>query len=262
MPFPNLSRSYRGLFGLLLSLLILAVIGLVGVVISNQVRSGQYISEGKIAVTGLGEKYVKPDLALVSFSVKTEKGTVRAAIEENAQAMNEVIQGITDLGIASKDLQSINFNLNPRYEWQDERGIAIYPPSRKRVLVSYEVSQTLQVKIRDLAQIGEVIDEATKAGANEVSSLQLTIEHPEEIEKEARLQAVEQAKEEAQALANQLGCHLGALVEVRFSLTAPSLTRVKALYLESSAAGGGSTPQIEAGENLIQVTAYLTYQIN
>ena len=96
MPFPNLSRSHRGLFGLLLSLLVLAVIGLVGVVISNQVRSGQYISEGKIAVTGLGEEYVKPDLALVSFSVKTEKETVRAAIEENAQAMNEVIQGITD----------------------------------------------------------------------------------------------------------------------------------------------------------------------
>ena len=261
MPFPNLSRSHRGLFGLLLSLLVLAVIGLVGVVISNQVRSGQYISEGKIAVTGLGEEYVKPDLALVSFSVKTEKETVRAAIEENAQLMNEVIQKITDLGIASKDLQSIDFNLNPRYEWQDGDEIGIYP-SGKRILVGYDVSQTLQVKIRDLAQIGEVIDEATKAGANEVSSLGLTVEHPEEIEKEVRLQAVEQAKEEAQALANQLGCHLGALVEVQFSSAAPSLARVKALSLESSAAGGGSAPQIEAGENLIQVTAYLTYQID
>ncbi len=262
MSFPNLSRSRKGLFSFLLSLLILAVIGLVGVVISNQVKTGQYISEGRITVTGLGEKYVRPDLALVSFSVKTEKETVREAIEENTQAMNEVIQRITDLGIASKDLQSIGFNLNPRYEWQDEKGTAIYPPSGKRVLVGYEVDQTLQVKIRDLVQIGEVIDGATKAGANEVSSLELTVEHPEEIEKEVRLQAVEQAKEEAQALANQLGCRLGELVEVQFNLATPPSAFSKTLSLESSAAGGGSAPQIEAGENLIQVTAYLTYQID
>jgi uncharacterized protein len=263
--FHNFANSHRRVFGFLLSLLIVALLGLVGVVIANQLKAGQYISEGEITVSGLGERYVQPDLALVNFTVTTEEKTVRQAMEENAEDMNNVIQAIDDLGIAKKDIQTTNFNLSPRYEWhRDEEEKEIYS-SGERVLVSYEVTQTLQVKVRDLSEIGEVIDGATSAGANQVNRFELTVEHPEEIREEIRLQAVEKAKESAKELASQLGSHLGKLIEVRFNSEIPPLVWEKNLYADFEVAmggGGAPEPQIETGENLIQETAYLTYKIN
>lgn len=261
MDYKNISQFQKVSFGFLLIILILAVTALTGVVLSNQIKAGRYIGQEaanshQITVSGIGKKYVKPDLALINFSVVTDKATVSEAMEENTQKMNEVIKSLENLKVTSKDIQTTNFDLHPRYEWRDKDKIF---PSGRRVLVGYEVNQTLQVKVRDLSKVGAVIDQASQAGANQIGSFQLTFDHPEELEAQVRLQAIRRARQNAQSLANQLGVHLGKVINVSFGGTIPQPLRMSGVLYKAEA---GESPQIQTGQNLIQVTAHITYQID
>ena len=132
-----------GLIGLLNLFLIVLIIS-TAVGIQNQIKEGRYIGQeieakNTITVSDTGEIYAKPDLALISFSVKTEAKTVSEAMSENTKKMNAVIEFIKGEGVEEKDLKTTSFNIYPRYEWR-EVGIPPYPSTGKRVLVGYEVS--------------------------------------------------------------------------------------------------------------------------
>jgi len=149
-------------------------------------------SENVITVSATSEVYAKPDLALTTFSVISEAKTVGAAMQDNTTKMNAVTTFVKSQGVEDKDIKTTNFNISPRYEWREKTG--------ERVLVGYEVSQSLQVKMRDLAKIGDIIQGATEAGANQVSDLQFTIDNEDALKEEARGKAIEEAKTKAGSL--------------------------------------------------------------
>lgn len=227
----------------------------VGVDINNKVKKG----ENTISVTGTGEVYAAPDLALTSFSVVTEADTVNEALAENAAKMNAVIAFVKGEGLADKDVKTTGFNIYPRYEWY-EAGTCWPPcPSGKRVLVGYEVRQTLQVKIRDMAKIGDIVQGATKEGANQVNDLRFTIEDEDELKNQARESAIEKAKSKAKTLASQLDMSLGKVVGFNEGGVVPRYDY--AMEEAMVGIGGGGEVQIETGENKITVTVTITYEI-
>lgn len=233
-----------------------------GVGIQNKIKEGRYIGQeieakNTITVSATGEVYAKPDLALTTFSVITEKKTVAEAMSENTNKMNAVINFLKDQGIEDKDLKTTSFNIYPRYEWQEKSEVPPYPQGR-RVLVGYEVHQSLEVKIRDLDKVGEIIQGATEAGANQIGNLQFTIDQQDEFQKQAREQAIEEAKTKAQELASQLGVRL-----VRISNFSENDITPRYYGLEKAVAmGGEEEAQVESGENKIEVTVRITYEIN
>lgn len=254
---------FVGLIAVLTVFLAVLVIS-TGVDIQNKIKQGKYIgkeieTKNTITVSATSEVYAKPDLGLISFSVTNEAKTVAAAINENTKKMNAVIESMKAQGIETKDLKTTNFNIYPRYEWQ-RVGIPPYPEG-KRVLVGYEVSQSLEVKIRDMAKIGDVIQAATDAGANQVGNLQFTIDNEDELKKQARGQAIDEAKTKAQELATQLGVKLVRIVNFSESGETPPIPRFYGLE-EGIGMGGEEAPQIETGENKITVTVSITYEIN
>jgi hypothetical protein len=231
--------------------------------VQNKLKEGRYIgqdieSKHNITVSGEGEVYVKPDLALTTLSVVIERETVEEAMEESTEKMNEVINFVKEKGIEEKDLKTTNFSIYPRYEWHKES--SIYPEG-KRVLAGYEVQQSLQVKIRDMDLIGEILEGATENGANEVGSLQFTVEDEDEAKKEARGKAIEKAKEKAQSIASQLGVDLVRITNFGESVYSPMYSMNKSVVLEDEA-GSAPSPQIETGENRITATISITYEIN
>ncbi len=255
------SHWQKRLLGSFCLLFVLALISLVGIVFVNQIKAGKYIgqdwqNQNTITVSGQGKLYAKPDLIIVNLSVKTEKKTPGEAMQENTKKMNNIIQKMRGLNILEKDIQTTNFSLYPRYEWRSKE---IFPPTGKRVLAGYEIDQTIKVKVRKLDQISDVINTASKNGANQIGDLQLTIENPEKIKAETRLQAIQQAKVQARSLAQALGVHLGKIVDVQFDnqMPRPMMSKVMGSAMEGSTAG----PQIATGQNLIQTTAKITYQI-
>ena len=256
----------KKIFFFILSLFIFVLTVFVAVKIQNEIRIGRYIGQdielkNTISITETGEVFAKPDLGIISFSVTNEAKTVDQAMTENTEKMNKVIEAVKDNGVEKKDIKTINFSIYPRYEWERSE-IMIYSPSGERYLAGYEITQTIQVKIRDLAKIGDIVQAAADAGANQVGSLSFTIDDEDEVKKEAREQAIDKAKEKAREITRGLGVNLGKVVSFTESGYYPYYPVYD--YAESAVAigKGEETPQIEAGENRITVTVTVTYEIN
>ena len=228
--------------------------------IQNKIKEGRYIGQeietkNTLVVSGRGEVYGQPDLALISFAVVSEAKTVAEAMSQNSQKMNAVIAFVKNQGVEDKDLKTTTFSLRPRYEWREEN------ISSQRQLVGYEARQELEVKMRAMDKIGGLIEGAAAAGANQIGDLQFTIDNREELERKAREEAVKDAKDRAKELASLLEVNLVRITNFNEESQAP-----RSYALESLAvADMGKTaeaPQIETGENKIEITVSITYEIN
>jgi len=262
MDFQELQfKNLKFVFGILAILFLAVVTVWFGVGALNKLKENRFIGKeaevkNTISVSGTGEIWAKPDLALIDFSVVGEKKTVIEAMAENTKKMNSVIEAIKSQGVEEKDLKTTNFSISPRYEWYEKSEIY---PAGKRVLVGYEVNQTLQVKIRDLTKIGNIIQVATKAGANQVGDLQFTIDKQDELKSQARKEAIEKAKVMAKEIAGQLGVKLVKITNFSENATAPI---PYPYFMERAMGGGAETPQIQTGENKIEVQVSITYEID
>ncbi len=233
--------------------------------ISNKIKQGRYIGQdielrNNISVSATGEVYTKPDLALTSFSVVSEAKTVAAALNDNTQKMNAVNSFVKSQGVEDKDLKTTGFNISPRYEYQKQVGCVFNCPS-ERVLVGYEVRQSLQVKIRDMGKIGQIIEGAANAGANQVGNLQFTVDDQDELKKQAREKAINEAKAKAKELSSQLGVSLIRITNFSEGSASPRFMTFDVAD-EAMGMGGVEAPKIETGENKITVTVTITYEIN
>ena len=234
----------------------------------NKIQEQKYIgwdveSSNTITISGTGEIYAKPDLALTTFSVVSNAKTVADALADNVQKMNAITDFLKGQNIQDKDLKTVNFSLNPAYEWirEPNEDSAIYP-NGKRVLVGYEVNQSLQVKIRDLERIGQIIEGATASGANQAGDLQFTIDQEEELQNQAREQAIEKAKIKAKELASQLGVKLVRVANFSENGYLPYYSYAKTVSAEASGAMLDAAPSISTGENKIESIVSITYVID
>jgi hypothetical protein len=248
----------------LISGLLAMLIIWVGILAVNEFKESRFIGAGitaqnTISVQGKGEVLATPDLALVNVTVANEARTIKAAQDENTRRANQVLAFLKEQGIDEKDIKTVGYNVNPRYEFRKEAGI--FPsPSGRRVLVGYEVTSSLLIKIRDFDKIGLILDGAVSAGANRVGSLRFSIEDDEALEREARQKAIGEAQAKAQELAQDLGVSLVRLV--RFNESGrpyPVLFAEQAV--KAGVGGGAETPVIEPGQNEITVIVNLTYEI-
>lgn len=228
--------------------------------INNKIKEGRYIgqeveSKNTITVSDKSEVYAKPDLATTDFSVITEAKTVTEALTQNSEKMNKIINFVKRQGVDEVDLKTTNFNIYPRYEYEK-----ITYPTGKRILAGYEIQQTLQVKIRDLSKISSILQGVADAGANQIGDLQFTIDKQDEFKQQARNQAIKKAKEKAEDLAKQLGVHLVRITDFSEGTNEPYVYRE--LTADAKSFGGGEMPQIETGQNKIEITVSITYEIN
>ena len=113
-----------------------------------------------------------------------------------------------------------------------------------------------------MEKIGDIIQGATDAGANQIGDLQFIVDKEDEFKKQAREEAIKKAKEKAKELASQLGVDLVRITNFSESGETPRL-----MYYEATAksvGGGGEmpAPSIQTGENKISVSVSITYEIN
>lgn len=208
-----------------------------------------------IHVIGAGVVTVSPDLATLHMGVEARADTVEEARSEAASAMDAVKAALEAYGIAETDIQTRHFSIHPEYVWRDmtdrERG-----HYREQVLVGYRVTNTVEVKVRHLDQVGEIIDDAARAGGDaiRVNHVSFTVEDPAQYERQAREAAVKEARAKAQDMASWAGESLGSLMQLE-EAGAPSPVRVDMAaerFLAEDAAAP-ATP-ISPGELEVRVT--------
>jgi uncharacterized protein YggE len=162
-----------------------------------------------IWVTGEGVISLEPDLALLNVGVEATGKTVKEARDSAARAMDAIMAALHARGIEDRDVQTQYFNIYPQYEYvQDTRGVG------KQILVGYTVSNTVSVKVRKLADVGNVIDDVAQAGgdATRVNGISFTVENPKPFENELRAMAVKDAMAKAQQFGSLTGVTVGKLV--------------------------------------------------
>jgi len=214
--------------------------------------NGNYARE--ISVDAEGKAYVLPDVAEITLGVTTEAKTSDVAIADNTKKMNAVIEAIAKFNIEKKDIQTTGYYLNTRYNWTESQG---------SVQDGYTLNQTILVKVRDFAKVGDILAATTKAGANVVSGVNFTNDDLEKAKTEARAIAIEKAKEKAKAIAEQAGLKIGKMVNYYEYMTSPYDYYGKGgMYM---AEGGGvsesAAPVIEPGQKEVALTVTLTYKL-
>lgn len=248
------------------ALLLISAIAWVCVDTGNNIKSGKYIgkpleAKNTITVSDTGEIYAKPDLAITTFSVISNAKTVAKAMSDNTAKMNAVTDFLKKQDIKDADMKTTNFSIYPQYEWI--KSTELYP-SGKQVLSGYEVQQSLEVKIRNMEKIGDIIQGATDAGSNQVGNLQFAIDKKDDLTAQAREEAIKKAKDKAKELASQLGVSLVRISNFSENSSSP---RIYDSYLMKEAYSGGGSEEIPAaniqtGENKISVSVSITYEIN
>ena len=203
-----------------------------------------------ISVSGTGDASGAPDLALLDLGVSAEGKTVKEARDTAATAMNDVSGAIKGDGVADKDVQTRQFSIEPEYQY----------PDGKQELIGFRVTNIVEVKVRDLDRVGQVIDDVAKAGGDvvQVQSLSFTIEKPEDLRAQAREEAMADAQARAEGLAELAGVKLGKPISVTESAGVPPTAFREAA--PTSQGAGGATP-IQAGELEVSVTVDVLFAI-
>lgn len=206
----------------------------------------------RIIVTGEGEKTVAPDLALLSLSVMREAKTAREALDANNDAMAAVIAAMKAAGIEDRDLQTSGIQITPRYNFNNRPD-----GSQEAELIAYQVTNTLSVRVRDLAKAGDILDKSVSLGVNQGGGINFTNDDPSAVLTEARKLAVQDAIAKAKVLSEAAGVKLGRVLEIADQSFQPRpMPMAKSVAFDSARA-----VPIQAGENSYNVQVNVTFEI-
>ncbi len=241
-------------------LIIASIIALiVGWAIYNVIKSES--SNNTFVVNGEGKVYAKPDVAVVDMSIINQNVDVEKVQAENDEKTQRVINFLKESGVDEKDIKTLQYNLQPEYDYNwcrdaSSQYISYCPPK----LVDYILTQSIEVKIRDLNNVGKIIGKLTDVGVNQISSINFVIDEDDVYKSEARKEAVLDAQKRANDIAQTAGIKLGRIITISESpvdnvYPAANYAQREALKDLSSAS------PIEIGSNEINASVSLVYEI-
>ena len=217
------------------------------------------IVKNVIAVNGTGDVLAKPDIATFSFGAEMIGETVASAQKVVSDRINKSIDILKKAGVDEKDIKTIGYNIYPHYESTTRPCTQYACPQGEQKLTGYQVTQTLEVKVRDTAKAGEILGSLGTAEITNVSGINFTIDKPEDLQAEAEAKAIADAKSKAQKLAKSLGVHLGKVVSFSDSSSPTPIYMFNTKAMDS--APGAPVPQIPVGQNTITSNVSVTYEI-
>lgn len=172
-----------------------------------------------------------PDLAIVTGGVMTAAPTATEALRQNSEQMQRVIAAVRRAGIAERDVQTVGVNLNAQYDYQGRRDGQ--PPR----FIGYQASNSVQLRVKDIARLGPILDSLVESGANQINGPTFTLENPDELLAQARLKTVAKAQTSANAYARTAGFRSARLIGI------------------DEAGSGGGDPIIVTGARSMNIAA-------
>jgi hypothetical protein len=159
-----------------------------------------------LSVNGIGRVAVVPNMATINVGVYSEAEVVTDALEANSAQANAISQVLQKMGVEEKDIQTSNFNIYPNDRWN---------PMTGEVEGRYfAVENTVNVTVRDLSTLGEVLNAVVEAGANSIYGISFNVDDRSAAIAEARDLAIVDAKVKAEAIAASAGVKLGEIISI------------------------------------------------
>lgn len=250
-----MDRSKQNLFNVLsLVGIIVAIFLVVGLVILGSWKS-YFVPARTITVSAQGMTVATPDEALVDFSVVTQGSNPQTLSDNNNSKMSAVMQFVSSQGIASSDIATTGYDLEPNYQYDKNTGT--------NYITGYTLTQTVEVKVRDLTKVAGVLGGLAPLGVNQIGGVNFTFQNPNEFVAIARGDALTNAQTEAAQMAAQTGASLGEVVTVTESSNVPSPLPVYAMSAGGAGAMSAPTmPSIAPGTENVTDEVTVTYQLN
>jgi uncharacterized protein len=227
-----------------------------------------------ITVNGTGQATLPPDIANITFTVEQTAASVASAQAAVTKQANAAIAYVAAQGVASADVTTLSYNINPQYS-------TVYPPpcgpgtacpviyntpaqvenSGTPTITGYQVAETVQVTVRNLANVGTLLSGLGSQGVQSVSGPDFALEDPSQGPDAARAAAITNAEQQAQILATQLGVHLGRIVDFSDNDSGGAVYPM-AFNASAGAASAPAAPNVPAGQNTYSDTVSITYSIH
>lgn len=214
-----------------------------------------------IEVQGVGTVMATPDIARISFGHREEAGELALAQQNLESVISSALDELAKSGIEEKDISQQNYNSYPRYEYRNNCvGVRC---DGDRELVAYEVGQTIEVVVRDIEQAGEIVALLGNTGVTELSGPFFEIEDMSVYEQEARGLAIENARQEADVLAKDLGVRLGKMVDFYENIYGgfPEPYMMRSSDMAVAEMGELKEVSVPVGEDEIQIQVTLVFKI-
>jgi uncharacterized protein YggE len=203
-----------------------------------------------MSVNGIGRVTVVPDIATINVGVRTEADVVTDALDGNTAQANAIARVLKQMGIEDKDIQTSNFNIYP-----SER----YDPMTGQVEGRYfVVENTVNVTVRDLSSLGQVLNAVVEAGANSIYGITFNVDDRSAAVAEARELAIQDAKSKAEDIAAAAGVQLDEIISIGVY---ESSTPISYYDAKGGMAEAAAPVPIAAGTLTIIMECNLTYAI-
>jgi uncharacterized protein len=234
----------RTKLSLLISVLVLAlVLSACGPIASAQPRT--------LNVSGNGAVYLTPDIAYIYLGVHTEKAAVAQAVNVNNTQTQALVDALKNMGVAAADIQTSNFSVYTGQSYDKTTG--------ESSGTYYAVDNTVYVTVRDLTKLGDLLNAAVGAGANNINSITFDVADKTAAMAQARQKAMINASDLADELAKTAGVTLGEIQSITYADNSP------VTYYGMGGGGGAAAPNasvpIQPGQTQISVTVSVTYDI-
>ncbi len=201
-----------------------------------------------ISLTGHGESRMVPDMAVVNAGVSSEAATAAEALKANTEAMNKVMAALKGSGIADRDIQTSNFSVQPRYDYNNNN-------SQPR-LTGYIVSNTVTVSVRKIDSLGTLLDQLVQSGSNQINGVSFDVTDPQAALDEARKLAMADATRKAKLYAEAAGVSLGPIMSVAEGQRYELPMRSRAMMAEAAA-----PVPVAAGEQVLAIDVNVVWEI-
>ena len=215
-----------------------------------------------ITVQGDGQATLPPDVANVSFTVQNTAPAVADAQAATTKQANAAIDFVKGQGVADKDVKTLSYNISPEYSYPSPcvGGMMCPVYSGTPKITGYQVSETIQVTMHDLATVGALLSGLGKLSVQNISGPNFALDDSTAGYSAARADAITKAKAQADLLAKQLGIHLGKIVD--FSESSGNYpSPVYSMSAGATDARVAATPVVPAGENTYNASVSITYEI-
>ncbi len=206
-------------------------------------------SKRTLTLSASGSVNVRPDTAHITVGVISEADNARSALDQNNAAMTEAIEALKEKDIASRDIQTTNFAVHPRYKH--------FKDGQPSVISGYRVVNSVRITVRDIARLGEVLDKVVSFGSNQIGGISFSVSDTDALMDEARTKAIAAARERAQLYAEAAGAAIGKVLQIE-EVTSDSGPEPR--YRALAAKNEAEVP-IEAGETEISVRVRVVWAL-
>ena len=206
-----------------------------------------------VSTTGQGEVSAQPDMARVTLGVDARRKTLAEARTEVTAAIDRLLALTRELKIDPKYVNATRLQVRPEYTWSEQ--------GKKQVLQGYYVGRQVEVELRDLDQLGPLLERAVTAGASQVGDASLDSTRRKELERQAMTLAVQDAAANAGTLAQAAGARLGPVRSLNASPSPPPMPMYRMVAMADAAAAPPAESTYVAGEMRFAATVSAEYDL-